>query len=121
MVVGRGRNVTELIPIQIAAVPGPGVEQKEAIADVQRIMRIRHGLRLDEPDDFDIMTQDAILQLWDSISQATFLALIDLVDRPDGRRDRRDGHHVDLGDRADARDRRPEGAARGGPRSCFSS
>jgi putative ABC transport system permease protein len=39
-------------------------------------MRIRHGLRLDEPDDFDIMTQDAILQLWDSISQATFLALI---------------------------------------------
>ena len=76
MVVGRGRNVTELIPIQIAAVPRPGVEQKEAIADVQRIMRIRHGLRLDEPDDFDIMTQDAILQLWDSISQATFLALI---------------------------------------------
>ena len=40
------------------------------------MMRIRHGLRLDEPDDFDIMTQDAILQLWDQISQATFLALI---------------------------------------------
>ena len=39
-------------------------------------MRIRHGLRLDEPDDFDIVTQDAILQLWDQISQATFLALI---------------------------------------------
>jgi len=76
MVVGRGRNVTELIPIQIAAVPRAGIEQKEAIADVQRVMRIRHGLRLDEPDDFDIMTQDAILQLWDQISQATFLALI---------------------------------------------
>jgi putative ABC transport system permease protein len=76
MVVGRGRNVTELIPIQIAAVPRPGVEQKDAIADVQRVMRIRHGLRLDEPDDFDVMTQDAILQLWDQISQATFLALI---------------------------------------------
>ena len=39
-------------------------------------MRIRHGLRLDEPDDFDIATQDAILALWDQISQATFLALI---------------------------------------------
>jgi putative ABC transport system permease protein len=57
-------------------VPRPGVDQQEAIADVQRIMRVRHGLRLDEPDDFDIMTQDAILELWDSISQATFLALI---------------------------------------------
>ena len=39
-------------------------------------MRIRHGLKLDEPDDFDIATQDAILGLWDQISQATFLALI---------------------------------------------
>ncbi len=39
-------------------------------------MRSRHGLKLDEPDDFDVATQDAILQLWDQISQATFLALI---------------------------------------------
>jgi putative ABC transport system permease protein len=39
-------------------------------------MRIRHGLRLDEPDDFEIATQDAILQLWDTVSQASFLALI---------------------------------------------
>ena len=76
MVFGRGRNVTTMVPIQIAAIPRPGVEQQEAIADVQRVMRIRHGLRLDEPDDFDILTQDAILQLWDQISQATFLALI---------------------------------------------
>ena len=47
-----------------------------AIEDVRRVMRSRHGLKLDEPDDFDIATQDAILQLWDQISQATFLALI---------------------------------------------
>jgi putative ABC transport system permease protein len=39
-------------------------------------MRIRHGLRLDEPDDFDISTQDQFLQLWDRISQGTFFALI---------------------------------------------
>jgi putative ABC transport system permease protein len=39
-------------------------------------MRIRHGLRLDEPDDFDLVTQDAILQLWDRISRATFLGLV---------------------------------------------
>jgi putative ABC transport system permease protein len=76
MVFGRGRNSTVMVPIQIAAIPHDGVPQAEAIADVQRVMRIRHGLRLDEPDDFDILTQDAILQLWDQISQATFLALV---------------------------------------------
>jgi putative ABC transport system permease protein len=76
MFVGRGGNSTIIVPIQIAAVPRDGVTQQEAIADVQRVMRIRHGLRLDEPDDFDVVTQDAILQLWDQISQATFLALI---------------------------------------------
>jgi putative ABC transport system permease protein len=76
VMMGRGRSSSMLVPIQIAAVPRDGVEQADAIADVQRVMRTRHGLRLDEPDDFDIVTQDAILQLWDQISQATFLALI---------------------------------------------
>src|ERR1041384_4090227 len=39
-------------------------------------MRARHGLKLDDPDDFDILTQDAFLKLWDQISRGTFLALI---------------------------------------------
>ena len=46
------------------------------MADVERVMRIRHGLKLDEPDDFDILTQDAFLKLWDQISQGTFFALV---------------------------------------------
>ena len=57
-------------------VPRDGVRQEDAIADVERVMRIRHGLKLDEPDDFDILTQDSVLQLWDRISQGTFFALI---------------------------------------------
>ena len=93
--------------------PRDGVTQEEAIADVERVMRIRHGLKLDEPDDFDLGTQDQFLKLWDRISQGTFFALDrDLVDRADGRRHRRDGDHVDLGHRAHARDRRPQGARR---------
>jgi len=72
----RGNTRSNFVPIQIAVVAREGVELKAAIADVQRVMRIRHGLKLDEPDDFDIATQDAILGLWDQISQATFLALI---------------------------------------------
>jgi putative ABC transport system permease protein len=64
------------LPIQIALVPRDGVTQAEAIADVERVMRIRHGLKLDQPNDFDILTQDAFLKLWDQISQGTFLALV---------------------------------------------
>jgi putative ABC transport system permease protein len=64
------------LPIQIALVPRDGVSQAEAIADVERVMRIRHGLKLDQPNDFDILTQDAFLKLWDQISQGTFLALV---------------------------------------------
>jgi putative ABC transport system permease protein len=104
------RNAT-FLPIQIAMVPRDGVAQEDAIADVERVMRIRHGLRLDQPNDFDILTQDAFLKLWDQISQGTFFALIvisSIALMVGGHR--RDGHHVHFGDRANARDRRQEGA-----------
>ncbi len=69
------RNAT-FLPVQIALLPRDGVKIEDAIADVERVMRIRHGLRLDEPNDFDLVTQDAFLKLWDQISQGTFFALI---------------------------------------------
>ena len=111
--VGRGANTRVVLPMQIAVVPREGVPQSVAIAEVQQVMRSRHGLRLDDPDDFDLLTQDAILQLWDRISQATFLALIvmssiALMVGGIGVH----GHHVNLGHRADTRDRRAQGARR---------
>jgi putative ABC transport system permease protein len=72
---GRGGGGT-ISNVQISVLPREGVALSDAIADVERIMRIRHGLRLDEPNDFDITTQDQFLQLWDRISQGTFAALI---------------------------------------------
>jgi len=69
------RNAT-MTAFQIAVIPRDGISQTEALADVQRVMRSRHGLRLDQPDDFDLVTQDAFLKLWDQISQGTFLALV---------------------------------------------
>jgi putative ABC transport system permease protein len=74
--VGRGTASSVLLPIQIAALAREGVPQETAIEDIKRVLRTRHGLRLDEPDDFDVATQDAILGLWDQVSQATFLALV---------------------------------------------
>lgn len=70
----RGR----IASIMIAAVPHPGVERDDALRDVESVMRIRHGLRLDEPNDFDILTQDAAMRLWDQISGATYLALVSI-------------------------------------------
>ena len=64
------------MPIQIAVVPRDGVSRDTAMADVERVMRIRHNLKLDQPDDFDLVTQDSFLRLWDRISQATFFALV---------------------------------------------
>ena len=69
-------QIGTLLPIQIAVVPRDSVSQVAAMADVERVMRARHGLKLDEPDDFDLVTQDAFLKLWDQISQGTFFALL---------------------------------------------
>jgi putative ABC transport system permease protein len=69
---GRG----EMRPIMIGALPREGVNIEQAKREVEDVMRIRHGLRLDQPNDFDVITQDAVLGLWDQISQATFLALV---------------------------------------------
>jgi putative ABC transport system permease protein len=60
----------------IAVVPRQTATRDQALAEVEEIIRIRHGLRLDEPNDFDLATQDAILRIWDQVSQATFLALV---------------------------------------------
>ncbi|MGA1225546.1 MAG: ABC transporter permease, partial [Phycisphaerales bacterium] len=69
---GRG----EMRSITISAVPREGVPRDVALREVEAIMRARHGLRLDEPNDFDLVTQDAVLDIWDQISGATFLALV---------------------------------------------
>ena len=60
----------------IAVIPREDVGRDEAMREVEAIMRIRHGLKLDEPNDFDLVTQDAILKVWEQISQATVLALM---------------------------------------------
>ena len=59
----------------IAVVPRTGMRES-AMREVEALMRIRHRLKLDESNDFDMATQDAVLQVWDQISRATFLALV---------------------------------------------
>ncbi len=60
----------------VAIVPHESASREDAMREVEEIMRIRHGLTLDKPNDFDLVTQDAILKVWDQISQAVLLSLI---------------------------------------------
>jgi putative ABC transport system permease protein len=59
----------------IAIVPRVGM-RNDAMREVEALMRIRHKLNLEQPNDFDLVTQDAVLKVWDQISQATFLGLV---------------------------------------------
>src|SRR5262249_46138342 len=74
--VGRPTKGTTVVNVMISVLPREGVPRELALADVERVMRTRHGLKLDQPNDFDLSTQDTFLKLWDRISQATFLALV---------------------------------------------
>jgi putative ABC transport system permease protein len=73
--VGRGGRGGEMRAVMIAIVPRLGMRER-AMQEVEEVMRIRHGLKLDEANDFDLVNQDAVLKVWDQISQATFFALV---------------------------------------------
>jgi putative ABC transport system permease protein len=62
--------------VMIAVVPHEWADRDETMREVEAVMRIRHGLTLDKPNDFDLVTQDAILRVWDQISQAVLLSLV---------------------------------------------
>ena len=73
---GTQTNASAFQSAMIAVVPAEGATRDQAMQEVEQIMRIRHGLKLDQPNDFDIITQDAALKMWDQISGATFIGLV---------------------------------------------
>jgi putative ABC transport system permease protein len=62
--------------VLIATAPRQDGGREALMAEIEEIMRIRHGLTLDEPNDFDLITQDAALEVWSQVSRAVFLALV---------------------------------------------
>ncbi|MCX6537370.1 MAG: ABC transporter permease [Acidobacteria bacterium] len=73
---GTSTNANAFKSAMIAVVPAEGATRDQAMAEVEQVMRIRHGLKLEQPDDFDLITQDAALKMWDQISGATFIGLV---------------------------------------------
>jgi putative ABC transport system permease protein len=64
------------IMAMVAVLPKDGVPRADAMREVETIMRIRHGLTLDKPNDFDLVTGDAIIAVWEQISAAILLSLV---------------------------------------------
>ncbi len=62
--------------MQIAVQPHGGATAEQLIKDVEEVMRSRHRLRLDQENDFDILTSDSILGVLNQFTQAILLALV---------------------------------------------
>jgi putative ABC transport system permease protein len=61
--------------VMLAIVPHEGVSRAQMMKEVEEVMRTRHHLRLDQENDFDILTSDMIMKIFDQITQAVVLAL----------------------------------------------
>ena len=74
-----GGTMTDASAMQsamIAVVPREGAPREAAMMEVEQVLRVRHGLMLDQANDFDIMTQDATLKMYDQFTGATFVGLV---------------------------------------------
>ena len=73
-----GANLTQASfrSAMLVVLPSDGATRDQTMSEVEQLLRIRHNLRLDEPNDFDLVTQDLALKVWEQISQAVFLALV---------------------------------------------
>jgi putative ABC transport system permease protein len=63
-------------PVMIACVPRDEFTREQAMGEIQEIMRARHALKLDQENDFGLITQDSMMSLFDQITQATYLGLV---------------------------------------------
>jgi putative ABC transport system permease protein len=62
--------------LMIAIVPYPGTPRAQLIREVEQVMRSRHRLKLDQENNFDILTSDVIMKIFDQLTRAVFLALV---------------------------------------------
>jgi ABC-type antimicrobial peptide transport system permease subunit len=60
----------------IAVVPRAGVPREQLVREIEQVMRSRHRLKLDEENDFDVLTSDTIQKIVNQVTQAIVLALV---------------------------------------------
>lgn len=60
----------------IEVLPVTGVSVEEALADVEQLMRLRHGLRYTEDNDFGLNTQETMLSSINNITAMLWLVMV---------------------------------------------
>jgi putative ABC transport system permease protein len=60
----------------IGVIPYPGVSRAQLEAEVEEVMRARHRLKVDQENDFDLLTSDVMMRVVNQLTQAIFLALV---------------------------------------------
>ncbi|MFO7651666.1 MAG: ABC transporter permease [bacterium] len=62
--------------LTIQLMPRRGVDTDKAIDAVRELMRRRHGLGYDKPDDFSINTQDTLRDIYRNITRVAYIVMI---------------------------------------------
>ena len=62
--------------LMIGVVGYPDVPRQQVMNEVQEVMRARHRLKVDQENDFDMLTSDSIMKIFDQFTRAIFLALV---------------------------------------------
>jgi putative ABC transport system permease protein len=60
----------------VGVVGYPNVSRDQLLSELQDVMRSRHRLKVDQENDFDIVTSDMIMGIFDQFTRAIFLALV---------------------------------------------
>ncbi len=72
-----GRGFGELqYSVTIQAMPRRGVPVDAAIDEIRELMRRRHGLAYNKPDDFGINTQDTIREIYRNITRVAYIVMV---------------------------------------------
>ncbi len=72
----RRPKKSDFLALTIVAMPKEGVSRAAAIAEIQTLMRIRHGLKLNQPNDFDVATSDLFVKFFERVTRYIYLGLV---------------------------------------------
>ena len=60
----------------ISVVPYDGIPRSQLQTEVEQVIRSRHRLKVDQENDFDVLTSDVLMRIFDQFTQAVSLALV---------------------------------------------
>lgn len=72
----RRPKKSDFLSATVVALPKEGIPRDEAIKEIRTLMRIRHGLKLNQEDDFDIGTQDLAKKVFEQVTKYIYLGLV---------------------------------------------